>query len=224
MDEGGSVQAAATKSGLVNQYFSKALQGGEKPFGDLMENTLRNWSHILSASMKNEAANATVKAAMDVGGAFPNLKVGLEWRLDDDGRNGKVYSAIMSIGYLGPKSKFLDVARDFKNILQFGVTVSPAFKVRNLIRDSVQSAAVSGIGLNIAKNVTEGIAASKRGNPDYISALAGGAIFNFGSYVEGDQATMIKRLIEQGVKGENILDTIKPGDTMKKVEVFEDAL
>jgi hypothetical protein len=252
MDEGGSVQAAATKSGLVNQYFSKALQGGEKPFGDLMENTLRNWSHILSASMKNEAANATVKAAMDVGGAFPNLKVGLEWRLDDDGRNGKVYSAktgemigdgslkpeytssdgrgliktmidgkpayfeivdplllesIMSIGYLGPKSKFLDVARDFKNILQFGVTVSPAFKVRNLIRDSVQSAAVSGIGLNIAKNVTEGIAASKRGNPDYISALAGGAIFNFGSYVEGDQATMIKRLIEQGVKGENILDT-----------------
>ena len=252
MDEGGSVQAAATKSGLVNQYFSKALQGGEKPFGDLMENTLRNWSHILSASMKNEAANATVKAAMDVGGAFPNLKVGLEWRLDDDGRNGKVYSAktgemvgdgslkpeytssdgrglvktmidgkpayfeiidpllieaIMSIGYMGPKSKFLDVARDFKNILQFGVTVSPAFKVRNLIRDSVQSAAVSGIGLNIAKNVTQGIAASKRGNPDYISALAGGAIFNFGSYVEGDQATMIKRLIAQGVKGENILDT-----------------
>jgi hypothetical protein len=202
--------------------------------------------------MKNEAANATVKAAMDVGGAFPNLKVGLEWRLDDDGRNGKVYSAktgemigdgslkpeytssdgrgliktmidgkpayfeivdplllesIMSIGYLGPKSKFLDVARDFKNILQFGVTVSPAFKVRNLIRDSVQSAAVSGIGLNIAKNVTEGIAASKRGNPDYISALAGGAIFNFGSYMEGDQAAMVKRLIEQGVKGENILDT-----------------
>lgn len=252
MDEGGSVQAAATKSGLVNQYFSKALQGGEKPFGDLMENTLRNWSHILSASMKNEAANATVKAAMDVGGAFPNLKVGLEWRLDDDGRNGKVYSAktgemigdgslkpeytssdgkglvktmidgkpayfeivdplllesIMSIGYLGPKSKFLDVARDFKNILQFGVTVSPAFKVRNLIRDSVQSAAVSGIGLNIAKNVTEGIAASKRGNPDYISALAGGAIFNFGSYMEGDQAAMVKRLIEQGIKGENILDT-----------------
>jgi ribonuclease P protein component len=172
-----------------------------------MENTLRNWSHILSASMKNEAANATVRAAMDVGGAFPNLKAGFEWQLDDDGRNGKVYStksgkivgdgslkpeytssdgkgliktmidgkpayfeiidpllieAIMSIGYMGPKSKFLDVARDFKNILQFGVTVSPAFKVRNLIRDSVQSAAVSGIGLNIAKNVTQGIAASKK--------------------------------------------------------------
>jgi hypothetical protein len=87
MDENGDVQAAATKSGLVNQYFSKALKGGEKPFGDLMENTLRNWSHILSASMKNEAANATIRAALDLDGAFPNLKVGLDWR------DGKVYSA-----------------------------------------------------------------------------------------------------------------------------------
>ena len=252
MEEGDSVQAAATNSGLVNQYFSKALKGGEKPFGDLMENTLRNWSHILSASMKNEAANATIKAAINIGAAFPNMKAAYEWQLNDEKTEGKVYKsgtdelvgdgslkpeytssdgkglvktmidgkpayfkvddpllidAIMAIGYMGPKSKFLDVARDFKNILQFGVTVSPAFKVRNLIRDSVQSAAVSGIGLNIAKNVTQGIAASKKGNPDYISALAGGAIFNFGSYVEGDQAKMIKRLIEQGVKGENILDT-----------------
>jgi hypothetical protein len=45
--------------------------------------------------------------------------------------------SIMSIGYMGPKSKFLDVARDFKNMLQFGVTLSPAFKIRNLFRDSI---------------------------------------------------------------------------------------
>jgi hypothetical protein len=91
--------------------------------------------------------------------------------------------------------------------LQYGVTLSPAFKVRNLVRDSVQSAAVSGIGLNIAKNVTDGLAASKKGNPDYISALAGGAIFNFGSSMEGDQARLVKRLIQNGVSGENILNT-----------------
>jgi hypothetical protein len=91
--------------------------------------------------------------------------------------------------------------------LQYGVTLSPAFKVRNLVRDSVQSAAVSNIGLNIGKNVTEGLAASKKGNPDYISALAGGAIFNFGSYMEGDQARQVKRLIKQGVNPDNILNT-----------------
>ena len=210
-----------------------------------MENTLRNWSHILSASMKNQAANVTMNAAVKMNAAFPNLKVGLEWRdgkvyssktdqLVGDGslkpeyttskpgmvkvmRNGKptyfdvqdplLLDSIMSIGYLGPKSKFLDVARDFKNILQAGVTMSPAFKFRNLIRDSVQSAAVSPIGLNIAGNVIQGINLTKKDNPDYISALAGGGIFNFGSSMEGDQAKLIKRLIKNGVDSNNIWNT-----------------
>jgi hypothetical protein len=245
MDENGDVQSAATKSGLVSQYFSKALKGGEKPFGDLMENTLRNWSHILSASMKNEAANATVRSALEMGAAYPNLKVGFMWR------DGKVYSAksgqlvnggklkpefttsgkgmvktmidgkpayfevidplllesIMSIGYMGPKSKFLDMARDFKNMLQFGVTLAPGFKVRNLIRDSGQAAAVSGLSLNLPGNVLTGLRATDKNNPEYISALAGGAVFNFGTAYEGDQAKMVKRLIKQGVNPDNILNT-----------------
>ena len=243
--ESGDIQGAATASGLSNQYFSKQLEGGEKAFGDLMENTLRNWSHILSAAMKNKAANVTMDAAMKMGAAFPNLKANLEWR------DGKVYhsktgalvgdgslkpqyttykagsvktvrdgiptyfdvqdplllDSIMSIGYLGPKSKFLDVARDFKNILQAGVTLSPAFKVRNLIRDSVQAAAISPLGLNIAGNVLQGINLTKKDNPDYISALAGGGIFNFGTSQEGDQAKMVKRLIKAGVDSNNIWDT-----------------
>jgi hypothetical protein len=243
--EDGDIQGAATASGLANQHFSRELKGGEKPFGDLMENTLRNWSHILSASMKNAAAAKTVEAAVDMGAAFPNLKVGLEWR------DGKVYStrsgemvgdgslqpgftttgkgmakvmidgnvayfevvdpllldSIMSIGYMGPKSKFLDVARDFKNLLQLGVTVSPAFKVRNLFRDSISAMAVSDMKLNPFANVARGWALSNKNNPAHISALAGGAIFNFGSAYEGDQSKLIKRLLEMGVDGNNILDT-----------------
>jgi hypothetical protein len=247
MDENGDVQGAATKSGLINQYFSKALKGGEKPFGDLMENTLRNWSHILSASMKNEAANATVRAAMDLGGAYPNLKVGLEWRdgkvyssksgeLVNDGKlkpefttsgkgmiktmiDGKpayfdivdpmLLESIMSIGYMGPQSKFVDVARDFKNMLQFGVTLSPAFKIRNLFRDSISAIAVTDLKKNPFANVIQGWTESDRNNPAHISALAGGAIFNFGSAYEGDQAKLIKRLLDSGVKGETILDNEK---------------
>jgi hypothetical protein len=243
--EDGDIQGAATASGLARQEFSKQLKGGEKPFGDLMENTLRNWSHILSASMKNKAANVTVDAAMDMGAAYPNLKVGLEWR------DGKVYStksgemvgdgklkaeyttqkagmvktmidgkpayfeivdpllleSISSIGYMGPKSKFLDVAKDFKNILQFGVTLSPAFKVRNLFRDSISAMAVSDLKRSPWSNVVNGWKASSNDNPAHISALAGGAIFNFGSAYEGDQSRMIKRLLKQGVDKNSILDT-----------------
>ena len=255
LDENSDVQAAATQSGLVNQYFSKALKGGEKPFGDLMENTLRNWSHILSAAMKNEAANATIKAAMKLEGAYPNLKVGLDWI------DGKVYSSrtgemvgdgslkpeyttsgkgtvktvidgkpayfdvkeplllesILSIGYMGPQSKFLEVARGFKNMLQFGVTLSPAFKIRNLIRDSVSAMAVTDLKRNPFANVIQGWSSSDRNNPAHISALAGGAVFNFGSYYEGDQAKLIKRLLDKGVPSNTILDT---PEKVKKASQF----
>jgi hypothetical protein len=316
MEENGDVQAAATKSGLVNQYMSKALKGGEKPFGDLMENTLRNWSHILSASQKNAAAGATMKAAVEQGGAYPNLKSDLGWqdgkvyatrrmslvdRINDndelsdsqkqskinrimkpyvdainersdidqsrkdnlieglyeglangDGKlipemttsDGKGISKIMiggqptyfkvedqllmeaiaSIGYMGPKSKFLDVARDFKNMLQFGVTISPAFKVRNLFRDSIAAMAVSDLKKQPWANVVKGWAESDRNNPAHISARAGGAIFNFGSAYEGDQAKMIRRLIKMGVKENDILDTpekIKAGLT-KMWDAYQD--
>ena len=244
--ENGDLQDAATAAGLTSQKFSAELKGqSDKPFGDLMENTLRNWSHILSASMKNQASNATVDAAMEVGAAIPNLKPGLSW---EDGQvvstksgevvgdgslraeyteagkgmvktmmNGQpayfevldpmLLDSITSIGYMGPKSKFLDVARDFKNLLQYGVTISPGFKVNNLIRDSIQALAVSDLKRNPFANVIEGWAATDKNNPAHISALAGGAIFNFGSAYEGDQSKLVKRLLAQGVKSEHILDT-----------------
>jgi len=243
--EDGDVSKAMTASGLGNQHFSKALEGGVSPFADLTENTLRNWSHILSASMKNQAAAATLEAAQRLGGAEPNLKPayymidGLvytrsndkivgdgsvkSWMTDSGNQSVKVMidgqptyfkvldplllDSIASIGYMGPKSKFLDVARGFKNVLQYGVTLSPAFKVNNLIRDSVSAMAVSDLKKTPISNVLLGLSLSKKDSPTYIAGLAGGAIFNFGSIVEGDQAKLVKRLVKMGVKEENILDT-----------------
>ncbi len=253
--EDGDLQGASTASGLTNQQFSKELTGGEKPYGDLMENTLRNWSHILSASMKNQAVNTIMKDATNFGAVMPNLKLQYEFidgnvvnrstgeilgdgsvkpymttadkgtvKMMNDGQpiyyrvvDPMLLDSISSIGYMGPKSKFLDVARDFKNMLQFGVTISPAFKVRNLFRDSVSAIAVTDLKKNPFANVIEGWAASNRNNPAHISALAGGAIFNFGTAYEGDQSKLIKRLLDQGVDANTILDSpdkVKKGLTI----------
>jgi len=240
------VKGGKTPSGLTRQNFSKALKGGgDRPFGDLMENTLRNWSHILSASMKNQAAVTTIKDASKLDAVEPNLKSEMAWE------NGKVVykktgevvgngsvkpeyteagpdtvtvkengqtvyytikdplllESITSIGYLGPQSKFLDVSRDFKNMLQYGVTMSPAFKVNNLFRDSVQAMAVSDLKKNPFANVVDGWISTDKNNPAHISALAGGAIFNFGTAYEGNQSKLVKRLIAKGVKESDILDT-----------------
>jgi hypothetical protein len=254
--EDGDLQGASTASGLTNQQFSKELKGGERAYGDLMENTMRNWSHILSAAMKNQASNTILNDATEMGAATPNLKV--QYTLNDDGKvvtrsSGEVIGdgsvkpymtttdkgaikimregqpiyyrvldpmlldSISSIGYIGPKSKFLDVARDFKNMLQFGVTVSPAFKVRNLFRDSVSALAVTDLKKNPFANVVDGWISSDRNNPAHISALAGGAIFNFGTAYEGDQSRLIKRLLDKGVDANTILDSpekVKEGLTV----------
>ena len=253
--EDGDLQGASTASGLTNQAYSRELKGGERPYGDLMENTLRNWSHILSASMKNQAVNTTMKAAVEFGAAAPNLKLQYEYidgkvvnrstgEIIGDGEvkpymttadkgtvkmmvegqpiyyrvlDPMLMDSISSIGYMGPKSKFLDVARDFKNMLQFGVTISPAFKVRNLFRDSISAIAVTELKKNPFANVIDGWIASNRNNPAHISALAGGAIFNFGTAYEGDQSKLIKRLLDQGVDANTILDSpdkVKKGLTI----------
>jgi len=253
--EDGDLQGASTASGLTNQQFSRELTGGERPYGDLMENTLRNWSHILSASMKNQAVNTIMKDATNFGAVMPNLKIQYDFidgkvvnrstgeiigdgsvkpymttadkgtvKMMNDGQpiyyrvlDPMLLDSISSIGYMGPKSKFLDVARDFKNMLQFGVTISPAFKVRNLFRDSISAIAVTDLKKNPFANVIEGWVASNRNNPAHISALAGGAIFNFGTAYEGDQSKLIKRLLDQGVDANTILDSpekVKKGLTV----------
>ena len=265
--EDGNIESIRTASRLTNQEFSKELKGGsDKPFGDLMENTLRNWSHILSASMKNQAAVTIVNDAMDMGAVDPNLKAGLQMvytTKPDGSREGKVYSiqsgemigngeliqmredesgnqypvnfttsgkgtvnvqmdgmttyfkvnepllleSIGAINYMNSNGKVTEVLRTFKNVLRFGVTASPIFKANNLIKDSIQSAGVSGIGFNLVKNVMSGLSDSGKGSPIYQSALAGGGIFNYGSTLEGDRSAAIKKLISKGVADGTILDT-----------------
>src|SRR3546814_4587443 len=53
--------------GLVGQRAFKKLKGGQEKLGDLLGNTLSNWSHLLSGSMKNLAAQAALTAAVDIG-------------------------------------------------------------------------------------------------------------------------------------------------------------
>ena len=219
MMEDGDIQSVSTASKLTGQQFSKALKGGEKQVNDLMENVLLNWSHILSAAMKNQAAVKTIDAAQKMGaanlapqtaGKYPpnTIKVmkngkAVHYELSDP----DLVNAIATISFVGGSNFFVDVARPFTNALRYGITLNPAYKVRNLIRDSIQSAAISELGPNMFSNVYNGLAMSKNGHPTFMSALAGGGIFEMGTAHEGNQAKLIKRLVDKGVNANQILDT-----------------
>jgi hypothetical protein len=71
----------------------------------------------------------------------------------------------------------------------------------------MSSVAVSDLSPNLASNIYNGLALSKKGNPTFVAALAGGGIFEMGTAHEGNQAKLIKRLIDKGVSTGTILDT-----------------
>lgn len=202
-----SVQAA---SGLSGQKFGERLKGGTDRVGDLLPNVLRNWGSILAASQKNGVARDALAQAEQMGAA-EQVQAGTAGaaRVMVDGRE-KSYSisdplvanAILSINMAALNHPVLKVMNAFKKALTFGVTLAPDFKIRNLLRDSIQSMALGDLPYNPIANVAGGLA-GLRGDLK-ASVLAGGGLFGH-QMDEHDLEERIKRLAEKGMDERTIL-------------------
>jgi hypothetical protein len=228
MEEDGTLSAANTSTGAVGQYLSKRLKGSTRQLNDLMENVLLNWSHILSASMKNQAANSTLDSAAELGDIVSKLtplgdgkfgkdaegnKVPLKYAVKTMVKGKEAYweikdefllASLDAVANVQQASMWLNVAREFKTTLTKFISLSPTFKINNLIRDSVQSIGLTELSNNPVKNVLQGYAAYK---DDRAEALVGGGLFAMGNAFDGDQASNVKRLLKEGVPSEDILTT-----------------
>lgn len=221
MEEG--VTGPSIKSGLVNQKTIKKLKGGTNNLGDLTQNMLMNWSTLLTASAKNRAAKATLDAATDMGiateapeatirqmGKAANTKAisylenGVpRWHVVEDDH---LLAAISALEFSGYNNQAMKAMTWFKNALTKAVTSLPGFKVRNLIRDSLSTIAVSNASYNPLANLKNGYSLLR--NDDLKAQLvAGGGIFRFGSYMEGNRGEHVKNLIDSGVQDDTILNT-----------------
>ena len=214
-DEDGAFVGGKVSNQLIRQRAFQKLKGGsEKLNSDLLANTLQNWAHLIDAAAKNRAAKAALETAAKVGVATETREggKGTVWFMD----NGKqkhfevsdpyVMAAITSLEYAGMKGPLMNALSAMKHVLTIGVTASPAFKIRNLIRDSVQAVATADLSYNVAGNVAQGFKATKRDSQDYVSMLASGALIRFGS-MEGSKANNTRRLIRAGIDESTILDS-----------------
>ncbi len=95
----------------------------------------------------------------------------------------------------------------FKNALTKTITASPYFKIRNLIRDSLSVLAVSDIKRNAFANVWNGGKSLIQDKDLRAQMVAGGAIYRFGMTMEGNRAENVKRLINDGVPDDTVLNT-----------------
>lgn len=226
-EEDGSVAGPGIQDGLVRQQAFKKLKGGtDKLNSDLLANTLQNWAHLLDASAKNRAGLSAAEAAVKMGvaveaddktvrsmGKSIGKKNNVIWVMDQGKEryflvdDPYVMASLSAIEFTGYKGAVIDAMAMFKNVLTVGVTASPYYKVRNLIRDSLQAVATAPLSYNVLKNVKEGYAASSKSSQTYVSALAGGGLIRFGSMLEGNNAERTRMLIDRGVDKSTILDS-----------------
>jgi hypothetical protein len=213
--EGDKPNFPNVKSGLVRQRAFHQLKGGtEKLNSDLLANTILNWSHLLHASAKNRAAVAAVEAAGNAGiaekvsaadkGTVTIRENGKEhhYLIDDP----FIFDAITAMEFAGFGGPAMKVMGAFKRWLTIGVTASPTFKVRNLIRDSISAIGTAELSYNLAKNLKEGLKATSRDSQTYASMLASGGHIRFGTMIEGNRAGHVRRLVEKGIDPDTILD------------------
>lgn len=192
-------------SGLVGQRAFKKLKGGKEKLGDLTANTVANWSHLLSASMKNLAAQGAMESAVEMGiaekiGAAQKDSV----RIMVDGKeqhyavdDPMVLDSLTALHYVGSNDPIMRAMRKMKHALTIGVTISPTFRVRNLLRDSLQAIAIdSDIKLNPVANMIQGWKSTGSESPTMRKLLAGGGAVRFGSFNDG-QARNVKRLVDE---------------------------
>lgn len=213
---------------LVRQEAYKTLKGGTDQLDDLLGNAIANWNHLLAASMKNLAARETLANAetilMDDGeplavrhdsqfkagkdAVFVRVDGKPEWWTFNEGSEGELLMrSLTAMHYNGMQGGFWDLMRKFKRVHTIGITASPEFKVTNLIRDTLQAVAVTGVSPNFLRNVRDGWKATRRDSDQYAQMLASGAIFAESGYIHGADPEAIRYLVSRGVERDTILDT-----------------
>jgi hypothetical protein len=206
------------------------LRGSEENINDALQNMMMNWTSLMSAAMKNRAGVAAMEAATNAGAAklltnkkdIANIQFSkgksrnekfdsFVYVLKDGKRvwyevsDPLVLNAMSSLAWGGVDSKALRTLSTFKRWLTIGVTASPAFKIRNMIRDTVHSIAVGKLSYNGLGNASTGYQTLKDNHLVTADMMMGGAIFQFGFY--NDDPAAIRRMVDAVGEGRIINTT-----------------
>ncbi|MEA9441470.1 LPD38 domain-containing protein [Aeromonas caviae] len=224
-DDGDVIAPFKTK-GIANQNAGiKKLKGGEANTNDLLENIFTSTSKLIDASMKNMAAQKTVWNLADTGiievipkpnkmdyQALANGKDRIMVKLEGEDymirvEDPDLYRA-MTFFDREPFGAMVNVAAKAKRILTAGITASPEFMLRNFLRDSLSSWAISKDGFKPMIDSIKGVRKTWRMDGSTIDVMFSGASF-LGGYVNGNDPeamadTVRKSLRRKGMTPEQI--------------------
>ncbi|WP_406569240.1 LPD38 domain-containing protein [Aeromonas caviae] len=222
----GDVIAPFKPRGIANQNAGiKKLKGGDANTNDLLENIFTSTSKLIDASMKNMAAQKTIWNLADTGiievitkpnkmdyQALANGKDRIMVKLEGEDymirvEDPDLYRA-MTFFDRKPFGAMVNVAAKAKRLLTAGVTASPEFMLRNFLRDSLSSWAISKDGFKPMIDSIKGVRKTWRMDGSTIDVMFSGASF-LGGYVNGNDPeamadTVRKSLRRKGMTPEQI--------------------
>ncbi|MCP4493229.1 MAG: ParB N-terminal domain-containing protein [Gammaproteobacteria bacterium] len=210
-----NARGPANMGALTNQKKYNPLKGGTQQIGDLLTNTLMNWNHIIGAGLRNQAGAKALKSAEKLGIAWKAPKDahskdavyirenGVEqwYEISETQEGALVLESLLSLNYEGMNTRGMKAMRMFKRALTIGVTASPGFKVRNLLRDTIHAAAVTTASPNMLKNLLVGF------KYDTKRMEAGGGAFGESGYIHGSDQEAVHQLVGNEVERSTIIDS-----------------
>lgn len=213
----GDVIAPFKPKGIANQNAGiKKLKGGEANTNDLLENIFTSTSKLIDASMKNMAAQKTVWNLSDTGlievVAKPNM---MDWHALKNGKDlitvkleGEDYMIrvedpdlyrAMTFFDREPFGSMVNMASKAKRLLTAGVTSSPEFMLRNFLRDSLSSWAISKDGFKPVIDSIKGVKKTLAMDGSTIDVMFSGASF-LGGYVNGNDPTAMADTVRKSLR------------------------
>lgn len=214
MNEDATAGGPQAGKGLSRQEAYKKLKGGKQNLNDLLENTLMNFHHLLSASLKNQAAAQTMSNAEKVGIArvVPEsrrdpktstfvLEKGerVFYEIDDP----LVFEALTALADPGLNNLAVQTMAAFKRFFTNMTTVTPQFILANTMRDLMQASATSPTSKNLFKNTAQGLAGYRDAKTRAQMQASGGA-FSFG-HLYGADVNEVKASLNRTVKGAQLI-------------------
>jgi hypothetical protein len=217
LEDTDSTSGPRSAESAVNQPEIQRYRGADLPVQDLLSNIIQNFNFLAEASLKNQAGLKTLEQGESMG---VTTKIKAPTKTSVFARkNGKeihyevneplVMQSLQALNWNGWQNPAMGALRNFKRFLTIGVTASPAFRIRNLIRDSSHAIAVSKLKYNPLENVFTGLKGFGLQSKSKVRAQMafGGGEIHFG-HIYGGDPNATQMLIDRNID----LNTVMKSD------------
>jgi hypothetical protein len=221
------IHAMFPKTGAPHIGTIHKLEGSKRNMGDPLMNLVNSYAFVMNESLKNMARTKSLTVA-GAAGLLSESRPGAGKGTISIRANGEavyytvhdpmLYDALVSMDGMN-RGKISDGITKFlgapKNWLTFGVTVNPAFRVANFIRDTLQTAFMQSSFTPFVDS-WKGLVHAWRKSPEFLEYVSTGGSFS-GSYhmrdmVGRDKADTDKILSRlKGEKGNALVEAAKKG-------------